>query len=61
MFFRKRKVDVSIDTLKLRVRMVNTLLNKGFSWEDIDRGLGFSKSWYKFTNWQIESHRKLFR
>lgn len=56
MLFRKNKpkVDVSIETLKLRIEMVDYLLRYRFTWEEIYRGLGFSEEWYAFTKKMIE-------
>ena len=60
MLFRKnKKVDVSIDTLKLRITMVECLLEHKFTWEEIERGLGFSRSWYIFTNRSIEKKNEV--
>lgn len=60
MLFRKREVkaDVTDETLKLRLEMVDTLLKFRYSWEEIERGLGFSEAWYRFTKQMLENHSK---
>lgn len=59
MIFRKnKKVDVSVDTLKLRIAMIECLLEHKFTWKEINRGLGFSIPWYIFTNQLIEKKSK---
>ena len=50
----KLKVNTDIETLKLRIDMIDHLLKYRFTWEEIDRGLGFSKEWYEFTKKLIE-------
>lgn len=52
------KVTVDTETLKLRIEMIDHLLKYRFTWDEIDRGLGFSKEWYEFTKKLIEKRSK---
>lgn len=58
MMFFKKKVNINTNTLKLRIEMVDHLLKYRFTWDEIERGLGFSKAWYYFTKKQIEEREK---
>ena len=59
MFFKKnkQKVNVNIETLKLRINMVDCLLEHKFSWEEISNGLGFGETWYSFAKKLIEKNK----
>lgn len=54
----KSQVDTKIETLKLRLEMVDCLLKHRFTWEEIERGLGFSEGWYLFTKRLVEKNQK---
>lgn len=58
MIFRKNKVDISHDTLKLRIEIVECLLKHRFTWDEIFKGTGFSEAWYMYTKKEVEEKEK---
>ena len=54
----KANVDTRVETEKLRIAMVDSLLKQGFTWKEIEQGLGFSEAWYLFTEKLIKSASK---
>lgn len=54
----KANVDTRAETEKLRIAMVDSLLKQGFTWKEIEQGLGFSEAWYLFTKRLIKSASK---
>lgn len=54
----KANVDTRVETEKLRIAMVDSLLEQGFTWKEIEQGLGFSEAWYRFTERLIKSVSK---
>lgn len=53
----KKKSKLNLERLKLQVEIVEHLLKYRFTWEEIYKGIGFSKEWYWNAKQLIEQHK----
>lgn len=53
LFFKKKKVKVDDDLIELQMDVCEVLLEEGFTWEEISKAIGFSKTWYGFNKMRM--------
>lgn len=49
LFFKKKKVKVDDELIELQMDICEVLLEEGFTWEEINKAIGFRKTWYGFN------------
>lgn len=53
LFFKKKKVKVDDELIELQMDVCEVLLEEGFTWEEINKAIGFNITWYGFNKMRM--------